>query len=104
MRLEFATAGWTLPSVRRAVRTGTTSERRDTRQHQNGPAGVSCGGAEEYAISDRQTRMMNSRLTGVAPNPERRRSVRHASEGSFCHDAKREAQPGLPCTRATQRE
>jgi hypothetical protein len=51
-------------------------------------------------MSDRRTRTMNSRLTGVAANRKRRRSVRHAPEGRFCHAAKREAPSGLPCTRA----
>jgi hypothetical protein len=84
--------------VGRTVRTVLTSERRDTRTHQNASAGVRCGGAEEYAISDRQTRTMNSRLTGLAANPERRRFVSHSPEDAFCHDAKREAQsePSYP--------
>ena len=75
-------------------------ERRDTRARQNEPAGVRGGGADEYAMSDRHTPAMNSRLTGVAANPRRRRSVRPAPEGPFCHAAKREAASGLPCTRA----
>jgi hypothetical protein len=48
---------------------GADLERRDTRTHQNWPGGVPCGGADEYAISDRHTRTMNSRLTGAAANP-----------------------------------
>ena len=78
---------------------GADLERRDTRAHQNEPAGVSNGGAEEYTMSNRHTPTMNSRLTGVAANPRRRRSVRPAPEGPFCHAAKREAASGLPCTR-----
>ena len=89
----------TCDSVGRAVRTRPTSERRDARAHQNESAGVSGGGADEYATSDRPTRTMNSRLTVVVANPERRRSVRHAPEDPFCHGAKREATSGLPCTR-----
>jgi hypothetical protein len=50
-------------------------------------------------MSDRQTPPMNSRLTGVATNPKRRRFVRHAPEGPFCHAAKREPPAGLHCTR-----
>jgi hypothetical protein len=47
-------------------------------------------------MSDRRTRPMNSRLTGAAANPKRRRSVRQAPKGPFCHAAKREAPAGLP--------
>jgi hypothetical protein len=50
-------------------------------------------------MSDRQTRPTNSRLTGAAANPRRRRFVRHAPEGPFCHAAKREAPAGPRCTR-----
>jgi hypothetical protein len=48
---------------------GADLERRDTRAHQNEPGGVPCGGADEYARSDRLTRPVNSRLTSVAANP-----------------------------------
>jgi hypothetical protein len=51
------------------LREAGSGKRRDTRAHQNRLAGAPCGGADEYAIGDRHTPMMNSRLTGVAATP-----------------------------------
>jgi hypothetical protein len=85
-----------------APRVGPTSERRDTRQHQNGFAGARSGGADEYAVSVWHTRSMNSRLTGAAANPQRRPIVRQTPEDPFCHAAKREAQLGVSCAAPAQ--
>ena len=89
-------SGMSVPLLtpRRAGRLESDLEPRDTRS--GGARSAPCGDAEDTLSAQRRTLQPNSRLTGIAANPKRRRHVRFIAEGSFFRAAKREPRGDLP--------
>ena len=82
-------ASFQFPVRDTAPRVGSTSERRDTRQHQNGVAGARSGGADD-------TRR-------VPAHPSGEQSA-HRRSGKPAAPPSREANPGGPVCHAAKRE
>ena len=86
-----------MPRPRHTVpQVGPTSERRDTRQYQNGFAGAPSGGAEvrDRCVAYPPGEQSAHRRSGKPGAPSHRQAN---PEDPFCHAAKREAQLGVPC-------